>query len=237
MQRRTFIRALPYGAAAVWGVACGKSSPSGPEEPVDMDESEELVVAALSGLLALVDSLAQAPGTDRAYRVRDASGRVVPLKMGFHPNHEGDVQFAFTREDGARAFVDFGLLSGLRIRDERGDEISAGSAEISGAFSTKPAQGLDPNQWMRNGIAAAGIALAVWLGLSAFQFVAAGLGTIAIAGLVIGGAVFVAGFVAEVLERLGWSTEDFRSLFGGTLTSLRDIIVGVVEQFRETYNV
>ncbi|MEK7188951.1 MAG: hypothetical protein AAB671_00385, partial [Patescibacteria group bacterium] len=187
MKRRTFLVAGPAGAAAVFAAACGHDTPSRQDEPaVDMEESEDAVLTALGAVPSLVDGLARQPGADRQYYVRDASGKVIAFKMGFHQNHEGDVQFAFTRKDGKRAFVDFGLLSGLRILDERGNEISTGSAVVMGTLSTKPAQGLDPEQWMRNGIAVAGAALAAWLGLSAFQFVAAGLGTIAIAGLVIG---------------------------------------------------
>ncbi|OJI07195.1 hypothetical protein BK004_01535 [bacterium CG10_46_32] len=225
--------------AALSGVGCGNRSPQGPEDQdVDMEESEASVVAALGGLPVLIDDLAQRPGSNQTYRVRDASGTVVPFKMGFHQNHKGDTQFAITREDGKRAFVGFGLFSGLRILDERGNEIAHRSVISSKAtFAAKSAQGLDPEQWMKNGIAVAGIALAAWLGLSAFQFVAAGLGTIAIAGLVIGGAVFVAGFVAQVLAHIGWNIDDFRALFGGTLESIRNIIVGVARTFQETYSV
>ncbi|MBI1961532.1 MAG: hypothetical protein HYS45_02425 [Parcubacteria group bacterium] len=223
-------------------VSCGADSPSGPKaQGVMMEESEESVVSALAGVPALMDSLAANPGTDRQFRVRDASGRVVSFGFGFHADQEGQFRPAFTKQNGERAFVRLGfegLTLILRLTDASGNFLEvAGKQAAYPLPAAKPGQGIDPGQWMRNGIAVAGVALAAWLGLSAFQFIAAGLGTIAIAGLVIGGAVFVAGFVAEVLERLGWTMDDFRELFGGTLASLRDIIVGVVEQFRETYNV
>lgn len=222
-------------------VSCGGNSSAGPgRQDVDMEESEESVVAMLARVPAAIDSLAASPGTDREYRVRDASGTVITFGFGFHADREGDVRPAFTRETGERAFVRLGLeglTPVLRITDAAGNPLNvAGKPAVYALPAAKPGQ-IDPDQWMRNGIAVAGAALAVWLGLSAFQFVAAGLGTIAIAAMVIGGAVFVTGFVADVLERLGWSMDDFRALFGGTLDSLRDIIASVVLQFRETYNV
>ncbi len=242
--RRCIAVVVLMGFCNLLFISCGGNTATGrdgEEQAVALEEREESVVEVLGGLPELIDSLAANPGTDKRFLATAASGAVVPFGFGFHADHEGQVRPAFTKAGGERAFVRLGfegLTLVLRLTDASGNSLNvAGKPAAYALPAAKPGQLIDPDQWMRNGIAVAGIALAAWLGLSAFQFVAAGLGTIAIAGLVIGGAVFVAGFVAEVLERLGWTVEDFRALFGGTLASLRDIIVGVVEQFRDTDNV
>lgn len=239
MKRRMFIFAAPGAAVGLSAIACGKDKPFAPVGAyVDMAEDPESVRAALRNMPDLITYLAKHPGKDNEFRVQDASGETVSLWLGYHRDHEGNWRFAFTRKDGRRAFVNVGLLSGLRILDEQGNSLkAAGKPAAYPLPAAKPEQWVDPEQWIQGGIVVAGLALAAWLGLSAIGFVASGLGTIAIAGLVIGGAILAVGVVEEIMERIGWTVEDFRALFAGSLDALLNMVAGAVQQFRLIYSV
>ncbi len=216
--------------------SCDESKIIGPKQKPDLilQENENSIFKAIEKIAEQIDELANNPGTDKNYLIIDSKEIETKVKFGFHKDKEGITRPAFTKESGERAYLRLGfkgITPSILMEDNNGNQIDYNS-NISSKFSTTSANlefQIDSNKWIRNSIALIGAGIAAWLGLSAVQFIAAGLGTIAVAAIFIGGAMFIAGFTTNVLNQIGFTSENFIELFSGSIETIKTIILQAAE--------